>query len=674
MEKWEDGSPNPEGGQLRKKCKQIVLGITYGMGAKLMAQNLKISIEECKEILDEFYKMFPVVKEFMQYNEKMAKEQGFVEDYFGRRRHLPDASLEPLEIRAKKEIITDANLFLDCTVNDSNITISDEELNRQWEKKWKDFQDSHKGSFYNIKDEFKKLAKECGIDTFDNGAFISKTNTQCTNARVQGCLGGETKILTKEFGIKNISDLVNKSIHVWDGDDWSSASAIYSGKKQKCIVKFTNGQEIICSPDHLFKTRGTRNDYHFKKCSELKKGYRICVSNDYEDSISKYISYRNTSKKYAHNAHVWFCDDIKDSFIRGQILGRLASDGSYCLRKTGASGAKWYIAEHEYNILNFLLENIPYKYKVDKYKRPDRNQEMCTIALGSHTLISELCDLDIKHKLDARILEDTAMTRGFISGFYDGDGSASGEHITLTFGTQYNFEPMIRDLQKALLIFGIRSRYRKYSGCYRLIIYKQDSKKFANRIGFLNSKKQELAKSIDTVKDNHVFGNCLIVDSVDITNDYIDMYDICDTDRGYFVADGLVVHNSAATLTKKAMVEIFNDKEINDLGFKILIPVHDELLGECPIENVKEVEERLSYLMINAAKPECQVPMKVDTYTVKHWYADEVSNSIHNKYKDLIAEGEFGAFQKLQSTYPELSEDVLQAMCEGTYDILSDKL
>ena len=286
MEHWEDGSPNPEGAKLRKKCKQIVLGITYGMGAKLMAQNLGVSIEECKEILDEFYKMFPIVKEFMQYNEKMARENGFVEDYIGRRRHLPDASLEPLEIRAKKEIITDANLFLDCSVDDSSITISDEELNRQWEKKWKDFQDSHKGSFYNIKDEFKKLAKECGIDTFDNGAFISKTMTQCTNARVQGCLGGETKILTKEFGIKNISDLVNKSIHVWDGDDWSSASAIYSGKKQKCIVKFTNGQEIICSPDHLFKTRGTRNDYHFKKCSELKKGYRICVSNDYEDSIS----------------------------------------------------------------------------------------------------------------------------------------------------------------------------------------------------------------------------------------------------------------------------------------------------------------------------------------------------------------------------------------------------
>ena len=676
MEHWEDGSANPEGGKIRKKCKQIVLGITYGMGAKLMASNLGISIEECKDILNEFFKMFPTIKQFMVDNEQSVKEKGFVEDYIGRRRHLPDADLEPLKIEAKKNYITDSDVFIDCVTEDSNIELLDDNLTKIWEQKWKEYQEApHKGfNSYDIKKQFKELAKNNGVDTFDNGAFISKALTQCTNARIQGCLGGETKILTKEFGIKNISDLVNKNIHVWDGDDWTSAKAVYSGRKQKCIVTFTNGQEIICSPNHLFKTRGTRNDYYFKKCSDLKNGYRICISNTFEDSLSKYSSFRDASKKYAHNAHVWFCDDIKDSFIRGQILGRLASDGSYSLRQFGASGAAWFVAEHEYNILDFLLKNIPYKYKIDKYKRPDRNQEMCKILLGSHTLVSELCDLDIKHRVDSRILEDTSMLRGFISGFYDGDGSASSGHITLTFGTQYDFDPMIRDLQKALLIFGIRSRYRKYSGCYRLTIYKQDSKKFASRIGFINNKKQELAENIDTIKDNHVFGNCLIVDNVNITDEYVDMYDICNTERGYFVADGLIVHNSAATLTKKAMVEIFNDKEMKDLGYRILVPVHDELLGECPIENVKEVEKRLSYLMINAAKPECSVSMKVDTYTVSHWYADEVYNSIYDEYNNYIKENESDAFQKILDKYPELSENVLKRMCNGTYDTLSEEL
>ena len=78
--------------------------------------------------------------------------------------------------------------------------------------------------------------------------------------------------------------------------------------------------------------------------------------------------------------------------------------------------------------------------------------------------------------------------------------------------------------------------------------------------------------------------------------------------------------------------------------------------------------------MINAAKPECDVPMKVDTYAVRHWYADEVFNAIHDEYNSLIAKGDSKAFQKLQSEHPELSNDVLQAMCDGAYDVLSDKL
>ena len=194
MEHWENGDPNPEGATIRKKCKQIVLGITYGMGAKLMASNLGVSIEECKEILDEFYKMFPTVKEFTLNNEKMAKEKGYVEDYIGRQRHLPDANLEPLEIRAKKTIITDADVFIDCSLEDSSISIPDEEKNTIWKHKWEDYQRSHKGNFYDIKKDFKELAKNNGIDTFDNGAFISKTMTQCTNARIQGGAASLTKL------------------------------------------------------------------------------------------------------------------------------------------------------------------------------------------------------------------------------------------------------------------------------------------------------------------------------------------------------------------------------------------------------------------------------------------------------------------------------------------------
>ena len=40
----------------------------------------------------------------------------------------------------------------------------------------------------------------------------------------------------------------------------------------------------------------------------------------------------------------------------------------------------------------------------------------------------------------------------------------------------------------------------------------------------------------------------------------------------------------------------------------------------------------------------------------------------------MIAKGDSEAFSKLQNTYPELSENVLKSMCDGTYDVLSDEL
>ena len=190
MEHWEDGTPNPDGKKLRKKAKQLMLGTMYGMGAKLMSENLGVSMDEAKKILEEFAKMFPKIKEFTQFNEKSAHEIGYVEDYMGRRRHLEDAMLPELEIRAKKEIFTNADILMDCEHEDIKVEIPDEELSRQWEERWQEFANSKR---YNAKKEFKELAKKNDIDVYDNGAFISKTMTQCTNARIQGSAATLTK-------------------------------------------------------------------------------------------------------------------------------------------------------------------------------------------------------------------------------------------------------------------------------------------------------------------------------------------------------------------------------------------------------------------------------------------------------------------------------------------------
>lgn len=81
------------------------------------------------------------------------------------------------------------------------------------------------------------------------------------------------------------------------------------------------------------------------------------------------------------------------------------------------------------------------------------------------------------------------------------------------------------------------------------------------------------------------------------------------------------IQGSAADQTKLAMILVGNDKKLRDLGFRILLPVHDELIGECPKEHAKEVAERFAYLMVKAAK-DLVVPSKCDVEITECWYGE----------------------------------------------------
>ena len=83
------------------------------------------------------------------------------------------------------------------------------------------------------------------------------------------------------------------------------------------------------------------------------------------------------------------------------------------------------------------------------------------------------------------------------------------------------------------------------------------------------------------------------------------------------------VQGSAADLTKLAQIELFNNQELKDLGFRMLIPVHDEIIAECPIENAKRCAELMSYCMRHAGKDLC-VPLSCDVALFYNWYGEEI--------------------------------------------------
>lgn len=84
------------------------------------------------------------------------------------------------------------------------------------------------------------------------------------------------------------------------------------------------------------------------------------------------------------------------------------------------------------------------------------------------------------------------------------------------------------------------------------------------------------------------------------------------------------VQGSAADITKKAMIAVYNDELLRQLDCHILMQIHDEIQVECPLINAKRVGERLSQLMINAAKDRISIPMKCDVEITDRWYGEPI--------------------------------------------------
>ena len=519
--------------KMRKSAKGINFGLPYGMGdeslgIRIFGEATPENTKKAAALRAAYFKGQEDIRDWFEYHRNKGVNEGFTETYFGRRRYY------------------------------------------------------HKGEF-----------------------SVGAIRRQAGNQVIQGCEIFNTLVQTKELGIVRVGNIVNQNLHFWDGNNWTTGFVAYSGKKKLCRVHFKGGMVFECSPTHKFLVRSHRGQDRFVECKDLiglkyfdednnlviktnRNCHRVVVNPNYVPSDFRYNSqqYRGMFDCDTHNAHNCYIGDMQtDSFGKGVVLGRWASDGSYVYKPTTHSlRITHIIAEHEASITPILetyMQGLP-SITRERAVRPNKNQKITNIDVYSTSLNSELNALDIKHKVHDNIFMDTEMLRGFLCGFFDGDGGITGKTISLRFGTQFEFEPMIKDMQKALLFFGIRSRYRRYKDSYTLQITTTDNERFLSLIGFINTEKQEKGKKLECKEDEHIFGKCLLVDYVEFTDELVDMYDVCNTERGYYVADGIITHNSAADIYKTAVGRVF--KRICKEGWlgKVLFTgfIHDELLGE----------------------------------------------------------------------------------------------
>jgi DNA polymerase I len=87
----------------RSKAKMVSYGLAYGMEAYGLGQRLSIPTSEAQVILDAYFAAFPAVRAYMDETVAQARERGFTETLFGRRRQIPELSSSNFRIRQAGE-------------------------------------------------------------------------------------------------------------------------------------------------------------------------------------------------------------------------------------------------------------------------------------------------------------------------------------------------------------------------------------------------------------------------------------------------------------------------------------------------------------------------------------------------------------------------------------------
>ena len=181
---------NKKGKERRSTAKILLLGICYGKTMKSIAEDLNKTEEEAQEIYDAVMTNISGLKHFMEETQEFARQHGYVEDRWGRRRHIPDMQLEPYVLTAKGN--ADFDPFFDSealgVVLDSDRQKQEliEELKNA---KWK-----------TQKDKVKMKIEQAGFILRENTKKIEDATRQCVNSVVQGSASTQSKLAVGLIG------------------------------------------------------------------------------------------------------------------------------------------------------------------------------------------------------------------------------------------------------------------------------------------------------------------------------------------------------------------------------------------------------------------------------------------------------------------------------------------
>ena len=456
------------------------------------------------------------------------------------------------------------------------------------------------------------------------------------NAPIQGCVREGTRILTAEHGYIPIEEAAGREVTVWDGREYVRAAVVHSGLKRLMKLELWGGFYIECSPDHRFRTVDANGSRRWLRVEELAARKQIYVDItdaapewelpfDLEVFEPKDLKLKHQPVAKPHNAKTLSLEAFPDRFRMGLWLGRLASDGSVSSLHTKRPGnVVLMVAEHEEAILpemEALTGTFGYFGKKTRITETQPGA-FHSLTVGSISLTRQLLHYGIKERVPDFLWKSKSALRGYLRGMFDGDGTVNRDGPILTFGKgPDHYLGWARQMQQALLLFGVRSRLNRCAGRINLRVLKRDTPAFAERIGFMNPAKQAKLSAVVPqayVGDSEIYGRAVRVKSVEVTDEWVEMYDVVDSASEQFMANGLVTHNSSADIIKRAL-RLLHDR-LKGTEARVVNVVHDEVVVECPADGAEEFAGMVEREMCAAGEEYVRaVPVKVETAVTDEW-------------------------------------------------------
>jgi DNA polymerase-1 len=450
----------------------------------------------------------------------------------------------------------------------------------------------------------------------DRGAM----RREAMNFPIQGCLRGSVRIYEKSEGYVPIRTLSGHAVSVWDGKRFSNASVVFSGKKRLTRITLKGGHQIECSPDHKFLVRNNNGGEAWKTAAEIRVQERVVLAG----CLGKWeldLSLPPAKAGRSWNANTADLNEIGTREELGEWLGRVASDGSVNERSVAL-----LVAEHEEVLLPKLLSlterlgHVTHGIRVTDHQ-PKRLHKLYLSCKG---LAQQLNSMGVKERIPDVAWRSRSVLCGYLRGLFDGDGTAHPDGPVLTFGRGSKHLGWAREVQEALLLLGIRSRIGVYDTRVNVRVMKKDVRLFCSEVGFMNPIKQEKAEAVvaSSYKGKRggsaAYGRAQKVESVEVTDKLVEMYDIVNSETGRFAANGIVVHNSSADIAKLALVYVRQDLE--GLDARLINSIHDEFVIECAEERAGEVSEKTRAAMVRAGEDVLEkVPVEVEVEVSREW-------------------------------------------------------